>query len=393
MRADQLELLFGQLARLAENVVHDHELAEVVQHAGPAHHDDVGRRDTHHHRELARVEGDAGRVALEVRILRLQGDDEGRNRVDQIFFEVLAQEQLLQGDRRRLRIAEEERLLVGQEGAHGIAHARDHGGESLEAMLAFGEHHRFPAAGLDHVAERRLQERQDLADHRRLALPARVELAALVAEQHQRPVAPEALHRVLDHFLGERARLETLQGDLADPRDDLDTALASGELFREPRGIVDVAVALRPVTPEPTNELLHLGHREGLGQIVVRAVAQAEDRRVDRRHAGDEHDRRPGLLALDRAEQVEAAQAWHLDVRHHEVERIVAKLLERLLGRPRRRHLASIRRERGGQESEDGGVVVHQENAKPLSRHAAGNLSLAGHRGRHGDSCYFVAPS
>src|SRR5207302_4381924 len=131
----------------------------------------------------------------------------------------------------------------------------------LEAVLALGEYERLAAGGLDHVTERGLQERQDLADHRRLALAVRVELPALVAEQHERAVAPEALHRVLDHLLGEHARLETLQGDLADPRDRLDAALAPGELFRQPRWIVHVAVTLRPVPSEPTNELLHLADR------------------------------------------------------------------------------------------------------------------------------------
>ena len=210
-------------------------------------------------------------------------------------------------------------------------------------MLALGERDRLAAVGLDHVAERRLQERQDPADHRRLALPARVELPALVAQQHERPVAPEALHRVLDHLLGEDARLETLQGDLTDPRDRLDAALAARELFRQPGRIVDVAVAVGPVTSQPANELLHLGDREGLGQIVVRAVPQAEDRRVDRGHARDQHHRGSGLLAFDGAEQVEPAQPRHLDVGHHEVVRIVAQLLEGQLGGRRRRHLTSVR--------------------------------------------------
>jgi hypothetical protein len=33
MGTDQLELFFGELPGFAENIVHDHELAEVVQHA------------------------------------------------------------------------------------------------------------------------------------------------------------------------------------------------------------------------------------------------------------------------------------------------------------------------------------------------------------------------
>jgi hypothetical protein len=58
-------------------------------------------------------------------------------------------------------------------------------------VLALGEYERLAAGGLDHVAERGLQERQDLADHRRLALVARVELppwsrSSMSAPSHRR---------------------------------------------------------------------------------------------------------------------------------------------------------------------------------------------------------------
>src|SRR5262249_29927767 len=78
MGTNQLELLLRELARLAEDVVHDNELAEVVQHPGAAHHDHIGGRDAHNRCELARIQRHARRVTLEVWVLRLQRDDEGR---------------------------------------------------------------------------------------------------------------------------------------------------------------------------------------------------------------------------------------------------------------------------------------------------------------------------
>ena len=382
MRADQLELFFGQLSRLAEDVVHDGELAEVVQHPGPAHQDHLGGRHAHDHGELAGIERHARRVALEVRILGLQRNDERRDGVDQVLFEVLAQEDLLERDRGGLRVTEQERLLIGQEGAvlaapahaedpHRVADPGHQRGESFEVVLSLRQRERLLAAGLDDVAERGLQQRHDLADEAGLAPAAGIELAGLVSQQHDRAVAAEALHRLLENLFDEDARLEPLQRDLADAREHFDTGLAPRQLLRQSRGIVDVPVAVGPIPPQARDEITHLGDRERLRQVVVRAVAQPEHRRVDGRHAGDQHDRRPRLLALDGAEQVEAAQTRHLDVGHHEVERIVAQLLERLLRGPRGRDLALVRGERRGQEAEHRGVVVDQEDAQALDGRAA----------------------
>src|SRR2546425_95403 len=76
-------------------------------------------------------------------------------------------------------------------------------GERLEVVLALRERDRLLARGLDDVAERRLQQRQDLADEARLALAAGVELARLIAQQHDGAVAPEALHRLVEHLFDE----------------------------------------------------------------------------------------------------------------------------------------------------------------------------------------------
>src|SRR5262249_3254036 len=155
-----------------------------------------------------------------------------------------AQEDLLQRDRRGLRVAEQERLLVRQEGtvlgaapdakdAHRIAYARHQRRQALEAMLGFRQDERLAATGLDDRTARGVQERQDLADQRRLTLAARVKLPALVPQQHQRAVAPEALHGVLEHLFREDTGLESLQRHFADARDSLYAGLPPRQLLRQ----------------------------------------------------------------------------------------------------------------------------------------------------------------
>src|SRR3989454_9451219 len=103
------------------------------------------RSHGHHLRDLPRVERHARGVALEVGVLRLERDHERGDRVDEVLLEVLAEHELLERDRRGLRVPEEQSLFVGQERAdprvaahaqhpHGVAHARDERGERLEAI-------------------------------------------------------------------------------------------------------------------------------------------------------------------------------------------------------------------------------------------------------------------
>ena len=89
---------------------------------------------------------------------------------------MLAEDDLLERERRGLRVAEEQSLLVGQERAgprvathaqnpDGVAHARNEGRERLETVGLVRQRVRLPAAGLDDAGEVRVEKGQELADH------------------------------------------------------------------------------------------------------------------------------------------------------------------------------------------------------------------------------------
>src|SRR5262249_41078211 len=99
-----------------------------------------------------------------------------------------------------------------------------------------------------------------------------------------------------------------LEGELADLEEPLHAGLAASQLLHEAGWLLDQAVGGLAVLAEPLNQLLDLLDRERLGQIVVRAVAQTEDGRVDRGHTRHQDHRGAGLLAFDGSQQVEPAQ-------------------------------------------------------------------------------------
>src|SRR5437773_7717013 len=108
-------------------------------------------------------------------------------------------------------------------------------------------------------------------------------------------------------------------------------------------------------------------HRERLGEVIEGLVAEAEDRGVDRRHPGDEHHRRSRLPALDRAQDVEPAEARHLDVGDDEVEGLQGEKVEGLLRARGRGHHAAVRLEGEGQEPKYWRMVVDQKNREHLA--------------------------
>ena len=113
-------------------------------------------------------------------------------------------------------------------------------------------------------------------------------------------------------------------------------------------------------------------HRERLGEVVEGLVPEAEDRGVDRRHPGDEDHRRARLAALDRPQDVEAAEPRHLDVRDDEVERLHGQKVEGLLRARGRRDHAPVRLEGEGQEPKYRCMVVHQKNPENLAPQCPG---------------------
>ena len=301
-------------------------------------------------------------MALEVTVLGLDGVDERRDRVDQVALDVLAQDQLLQGHRRRLGVAQQHLALVGQEAAgrdlagqahdaHGAPHAGNDGRDGLERPGGVRQRQDLLAAGGDQVVERALEHRQQPGHQRRLALLARSEGAVLVAQQHERGVALEALPHQPQDLVHEGGGFQPLQRQVADAEQDLHPALAPRQLLGEPGRQGHVPVPLLPIAADPGQQLLDLADRERLRQVVVGAVPQTEDGGIHRRVAGDEHDGRLRLLALDGAQEVEAREAGHLDVGDHQIERLRRDQRQRLLGRGRLTDGAAVGGERGHQEA------------------------------------------
>ena len=229
-------------------------------------------------------------------------------------------------------------------------------------------------AGGHQALERALQHREQAVHQRGRALMPGVELAVLVPEQDQRGVALHALHEHPEDLLDEGDGLEPLQGEIADLEQDLDSGLSTRELLGETGRQRRLPIPLLPIGTDPLEQVLHLTDGERLGQIVVGAVTQSEDRRVDRGVARDEHHRCSRLPRLDRAQQVETREARHLDVGDHEVEGLGGDHAQRLLGGGRLADDAAVGGEGRDQEAKQRRVVVDDEYAQRLGscRHQRG---------------------
>ena len=186
----------------------------------------------------------------------------------------------------------------------------------------------------------------------------------LVAQQQKPTIVSQAVAGQAQRLLEERLRLQALQREIAETQQHLDPRFAAVQLLGQPRRQRRLPVPLRAIGTHALDEPLDFLDREWLRQIVVGAVAQAEDRGVDRWRSGDQHDRRRGLLAFHGAQQVQAAQPGHLDVGYDEVERVGVDPVEGLLGGRRRRDRAPARGERGDEEAQERGVVVDGEHAE-----------------------------
>ena len=115
MFAHRDRFLVREPGRLPEDGVPHHQLAQVVQHRRALHDRNLRLRELHHPRDLGGVERHPGRVALEIGVLGLERDHEGRDGVDQVAFQALAEDHLLEREADGAGIAEQELLLIGQE--------------------------------------------------------------------------------------------------------------------------------------------------------------------------------------------------------------------------------------------------------------------------------------
>ena len=70
-----------------------------------------------------------------------------------------------------------------------------------------------------------------------------------------------------------------------------------------------------------------------LGDEVVRAGADGGDRRLEPALSGEDERQEIGIPLTELLAEVDAGHPGHLDVRHHDVSRVRAQVLEALLGR------------------------------------------------------------
>ena len=216
-----------------------------MEHCASAHDLDGFVVQPHPGGDLDGVERHARRVALQVRILRLDGVDEGSDGVDQVTLEALAQHELLERDRRRLRESQQHVPLVRQESAvhrqareahdpHAPVDAGDRGRHDVQAVARPRQRDGLAPPGGDHAVEAQLQQAQQLADHGRRAGLRGGEVAVLVAQQQEAAVVLEALGGQAQRLLHERLRVEALQGEVADAEQHLDAGLPAVQLLGEP---------------------------------------------------------------------------------------------------------------------------------------------------------------
>jgi hypothetical protein len=114
-----------------------------------------------------------------------------------------------------------------------------------------------------------------------------------------------------------------------------------------------------------------LPHREGLGDVVVRAQLEPEHL-VELLGLGREHDDRDRALRAQLPAHVEAVHLREHHVEHDEVELTLLEALQRLPPGGRGNHFVPLLAERIGEERLDGLLVVDQKDPRRFTRHLPG---------------------
>src|SRR5436190_1465483 len=252
--------------------------------------------------------------------------------------------------------------------------------QKISASLAFSEWSRTRASlFLEAIPHATLGEDQLWA--RRVLF----ELLAEVANVHvDRPLV--AVLRVAQHVLEQlgagghpawlaREReqdLELEEGQLHLLAVALDLALAGVDAQRAAHERL-VRRLLSAVHPRPSQDRLHaaaqLAHRARLDDVVVGAELQAEHAVGDLFGFGSEHDDRDRALGADAPADLEAVELRQHHVEHHEVERLLADLVERLLAVERGYDVVTLAAECAVEELLNGLLVVDDEYAWRCSGH------------------------
>jgi hypothetical protein len=188
-------------------------------------------------------------------------------------------------------------------------------------------------------------------------------LAALVDRPRDELFAGAALALDVDRRVG-RCDLRDLLVQLDHRRACTDQRAATEHAARagEPR-VLAAAIAALERTRDRRAQLREV---DRLGEVIGGAAADRIHRGARIGERGDEDDRRVGMAAVDRGEQLEAAGARHLDVGDHEVERRFAGAREaaqclRTVGGERDR--MAVAREHFGQHLATEIIVVDDERA------------------------------
>ncbi len=122
----------------------------------------------------------------------------------------------------------------------------------------------------------------------------------------------------------------------------------------------------------PAHRRLHpraeLAHGERLGDVVVGAELEAQNR-VDLLRLRGEHDDRDRAARPQPAADLEAVHPGHHRVEHHQVERLLAEAGERLAAVGGAHDLVAVLLQRVAQQRLDGLLVVGQQDAQGAVGH------------------------
>src|SRR5262249_9357986 len=100
-----------------------------------------------------------------------------------------------------------------------------------------------------------------------------------------------------------------------------------------------------------------------LGQVLGGAALQGQDRAADRSVAGDEHRARRRRRVAERLDERDPVLARELQVGQHQMERLAAEAVERVLGGRCGGNLVALGAEELRHRGQELRVVVNDENA------------------------------
>ncbi len=125
--------------------------------------------------------------------------------------------------------------------------------------------------------------------------------------------------------------------------------------------------------PDDVDQLVHL---EGLGDVVEGAKPDGLDGRIRAGVGGHEDDLGLGIVGLHAAQQVDAGEAGHANVRDDEVEGAQVEGLQGRLAALRDLDLVALLREEHLEHSPHGGFVVDDQDLLAHGRRPTGRESL-----------------